>query len=452
MEYANASFTIFPSVVVADQKTTVSISPHGSHARFDDNFKSVPPDQIMTPRLPYGYKNKNEDITYTIYIVPMEHSNHYAPISSYDKITTRPCNGGLVFDYTFSDEQKYTLVIMDPYNEEHELISLNIYCIQPDLCNKYPFKGDLHVHSYFSDGHESPEIVAANYRRHGFDFMTLTDHCKRFPSEYLVDFYRDIPIDMEIYHGEEIHVPFPFYIHAISINGNSSVNEYYVDHSELCDAECTELAKTLNLPDNADAIDISKRVWIAREINKRGGLSILVHPHWIYENVYNMRDSSTQYLLKNNIYDAFELLGGMSIQENNIQTALYSQLRAEGVTIPIVGSSDSHGTEPPVYFDELFTLVFAEDTSFENISKAIKNQSSVAVQILPNDNYQVYGEYRLVKYARFLMDNYFPKHNELCIEQGRLMKEFACGASDALSQLKSISGRTKQFAKKFFGF
>ena len=63
----------------------------------------------------------------------------------------------------------------------------------------------------------------------------------------------------------------------------------------------------------------------------------------------------------------------------------------------------------------------------------------------------MHGPYRYVKYARYLLENYFPRYNELCFEQGRLMKEWACGDEDALATLKSLQGRTDTFANRFFG-
>lgn len=37
-------------------------------------------------------------------------------------------------------------------------------------------KGNLHTHTTNSDGDSSPEVVAAWYRDHGYDFLALTDH------------------------------------------------------------------------------------------------------------------------------------------------------------------------------------------------------------------------------------------------------------------------------------
>lgn len=38
------------------------------------------------------------------------------------------------------------------------------------------FKGNLHTHSFWSDGDDFPEMIADWYRRHGYHFLALTDH------------------------------------------------------------------------------------------------------------------------------------------------------------------------------------------------------------------------------------------------------------------------------------
>ena len=38
------------------------------------------------------------------------------------------------------------------------------------------YKGNLHTHTLKSDGDASPEKVARWYGRHGYDFLTLSDH------------------------------------------------------------------------------------------------------------------------------------------------------------------------------------------------------------------------------------------------------------------------------------
>jgi hypothetical protein len=38
------------------------------------------------------------------------------------------------------------------------------------------FKGNLHTHTFWSDGDEFPEIVVQWYKENGYDFLALTDH------------------------------------------------------------------------------------------------------------------------------------------------------------------------------------------------------------------------------------------------------------------------------------
>ena len=38
------------------------------------------------------------------------------------------------------------------------------------------FKGNTHTHTLWSDGDAAPEVAAAWYRDHGYDFLVLSDH------------------------------------------------------------------------------------------------------------------------------------------------------------------------------------------------------------------------------------------------------------------------------------
>lgn len=64
----------------------------------------------------------------------------------------------------------------------------------------------------------------------------------------------------------------------------------------------------------------------------------------------------TDYLFEHQVYDAFELFGGQSVRENNIQIAFYEEQLMKGRTIPVLGLSDSHGNRaagmlPAVLYD-----------------------------------------------------------------------------------------------------
>ena len=62
------------------------------------------------------------------------------------------------------------------------------------------------------------------------------------------------------------------------------------------------------------------------------------------------------------------------------------------------------------------------------------------------------GSLRLVRYANFLGNNFIPLHDELCFEEGRAMKDYACGLPGAEDILRLISGRMKAQREKYFAF
>ena len=180
MKMQIADYEVRPGVVPSGEKAVVRIIPRGKHARFDDQVRRQPKDS------PFSFAPEvfepDADIEYKIYFLPMEQSTAPEPMSVCESVLVRPCaDGSLEFQHVFSGEQEYKLVIVD--SNDRELLRLSIYSLHQDLYGRRAYRGDLHVHSYFSDGREDPMIVAANYRKNGFDFMALTDHHKMYPSD-----------------------------------------------------------------------------------------------------------------------------------------------------------------------------------------------------------------------------------------------------------------------------
>lgn len=424
-----ADYEVFPSVVRSGENSSIAIKPRGEHARFIDEFK------------------------YIITFIPMEGRNvKYEPGVSerkkYDTLETSPQNGTISFTYCFTGEQEWSVTIKEKDSRNCEKV-FHIYSLLPDLHGKKAYKGDLHIHSNKSDGAEEPAIVAANYRKAGFDFMAITDHHRWYPSKEAIDKYKGVDIDLKMFFGEEVHVP-DNYIHMVNFGGQISVNELYENNKQQIDEEISRAAENISAPEGVNALEYSYRKWIVDNIRKGSGLAILVHPFWIWDHVYNMQTKMTEYMFETQYYDAFELLGGQTAFENNMQTALYYEQRARGRSIPIVGSSDSHGTEPPVWFNSIKTILFSEDLELDSICKNIKSLYSAAVANT-GEGMRVDGPFRMVKYAMFLLKYYFPRHDELCFEEGVLMKNYACGDRTAGKLLELYAGRTAEFADKFFG-
>lgn len=55
------------------------------------------------------------------------------------------------------------------------LVSLTA-CSVPENDHRQWYKGNLHTHSYWSDGDEFPEMIMSWYKDNGYDFVALTDH------------------------------------------------------------------------------------------------------------------------------------------------------------------------------------------------------------------------------------------------------------------------------------
>lgn len=434
MKIGASNYDVFPCVVRSGEKTKVTVSPCGECAAFEDGVR------------------------YTVSVLPAEHSEiTYIPNGNisdsrgcYDKITAVPKHGVISFEYIFEDEQQWALDIY-PGADEGSAVRFFVYSVFDDLYERHPFMGDLHAHSCRSDGREEPAVVAANYRRAGFDFMGLTDHGKWRPSAEAIEKFADVPIDLLLCHGEEVHLK-GGYMHLVNFASDYSVNELFYENEDKIHAMLEKEAGTEKTPRGVNALEYVYRRWACMQIRKSGGLCIVPHPFWIHGPYqFNMRSKMLDYVFETGIYDAFELIGGQTVHENNLQIAYYMDQLQKDRKIPVVGSSDSHGTDPARYFGQSKTIVFAKALDSASVCNAVRESYSVAVDNMPNESARVYGQFRLVKYARFLLENYFPFHDSLCFEEGRLMRDYICGENGAAQALSALHGRTERYRIKKLG-
>lgn len=422
-----SKYRVLPCLLRMGVEQTVNIIPMGIGKRFDD------------------------ETDYIVSFIPMEFydAERLSFHTQWDCVTVKPIDGALRVSYTFEGEQEWVISITTQEEKENKKkpIEVRVYSLDDDLYALNPYLGDLHVHSCRSDGQEDPAIVAANYRKEGFDFFALTDHHKWCPSDEMLRAYADVPLGIKLFHGEEVHIP-SAWIHIVNFGGSYSVNELYHNDPEAITARVEAEAAEMQTPKGVNTVEFAWRKWCVEEIRKSGGLAIAAHPYWRYMQTYNMSSAMLDYVFETGTYDAFELIGGNDAYGNNMQVVFYQDQRAKGRVIPIVGSSDSHGTDPAVFFGLGKTIVFAKDREFSSICEAIKSGYSVAIEQQKREEERVYGTYRMVKYARFLLDRYFPAHNELCVEEGILMREYALGDESAKKRLAELADRTERHMKK----
>jgi hypothetical protein len=418
----NLYYDVFPRIVRTHQDALITIRPLFDHCRFDS---SQP---------------------YQACLLPAEGAPH-AP-----KMPLTPQDGLLRFPCHFEDEQEYVLCIERLVHGEVVFVAeFRLYALQADLFARRPWKGDLHMHSDYSDGKESPAYIAAACRRIGMDFMAVTDHRQYAPSLEAMNAFANVPVDLRIYPGEEVHPP-DNSVHIIHFGGRFSVNELFASDTYWDEVQAIE-GGLADLPEGNTRYTAASCVWCFNKIRQAGGLGVFCHPYWFTRHRYDVPQSVTDWLLDKQPFDALELIGGyhrFEADSNTLQVARYHEERSRGKRIPIVGVSDSHGCETGDLFGWYYSVVFAPTTDLADLSQAIKELYSVAVEALPGETARAYGPFRLVRYTLFLLREIFPQHDAMCVEEGRQMMAFLAGETQALAALKGFQGGTKKISRHFW--
>lgn len=414
-----------------------------------------------------------DDVVYDIVIVPKEESDvpkdAVMSLDGWDNnrmvYHIRPENGKLKITHRFDGEQEWAIRISSSNYETHlnpmyaknsphwdslihrpeAGVAVSVYSLAPDLYARRAKKGDFHIHTTVSDGSETPERTAANYRKEGYDVIAMTEH-NAFNSSAEVCKKLSFMENYELICGEEVHNGYLGHLHIVNIGSNYSVNEIYLKEPERVAHEVSELSEKTRVPDDVDSKEYLYRLWTYNEIKKSGGYAIYPHPYWGVKDHYHVETSMSKAVMKNGLCDAFELLGGCTPAENNLQLALYYEMVAQGHKLPVVASSDSHSSMPgSPHFGQIYTIVFDKD----DVIRSVDNGYSVAVEALHGESVRVYGQLRLVKYAHFLIKNYFSRRAPLCAASGLFVERYLLGEDDK-SMIIAVEDRIAKFTERFF--
>ena len=390
------------------------------------------------------------------------------------ELTVSPVNGVLSFSHCFDGEQEWAIQITRLESDLHvperyrlywkknidalyKPFEFLIYSLEADLYGTRPLKGDLHIHSYESDGSESPELVAAQYRKLGFDYIALTDHFFLAPSLQAIQSFSQIPTALKIFSGEEVH-PYELMngntdtgiFHVINFNPKTSVNRRALEEPEAVRAEIDAIYDELtDISDRGERWEAAWYTWIYRAIHAAGGIVIYPHPYWVLRGTMSVRSSATDMILERHLCDVCEILGGTDLPHNCMQVQMYQEKRAQGFHYPWVASSDSHSVLKHGRFNQAWTVTFARNA--EEIPDRILAGMSVAVDNAEPNSKNVYGELRLARYAWFLLDNYFEQHDELCDSAGQAIRRLVLGDSAQKPLIEALEREIARFGDEFFG-
>jgi len=433
----NRYFDVYPRVVPANRESTIQIVPRFDHVRFrrECQYELIysPVEQVA---LKSGWKPKTKE-----------------PV--------QPQNGRLSITRFFEAEQEHTFVIeeIQPDEKRRVFCTAHVYSLEPDLLALRPFKGDFHMHSNFSDGVESPGYVAGACRRAGLDFMALTDHRQHQYSLEAMAQFREVPVDLRIFPGEEVHPP-DNPIHIVSFGARAGVTDFYrtEELEKTYREEVAQLqARLKDIPAGVDPYQYASCLWAAAKIRELGGLSMFAHCYWYVDSKFGAPGPLRDLLLKERVFDVLELISGFGLADldemdtNGLQVARYQDEAARGNRLAIAGISDTHGVERSEMFGRYYTVCFAPSSEFADLAASIRDFRSVAVEAIRGDRPRPFGPFRLVKYAHFLLREIFPQHDELCFEEGRRMIEHASGDKGAPEVLRALQGQVARLYDHYWG-
>jgi hypothetical protein len=115
-------------------------------------------------------------------------------------------------------------------------------------------KGCLHIHTTCSDGELSPQRVADEYGRRGYDFIAYTDHDYLLKPNYR-DAYEKVKSDMIIFPGVELTVFVKGYVHVNRIEGEKEVLHVF-NHISEYDLSVNQVFERLESLKNMYPIDV----------------------------------------------------------------------------------------------------------------------------------------------------------------------------------------------------
>lgn len=412
-------YECFPAVAKVGVRTRVAIVPEGGCRFFRD------------------------DKYYEMWVGGMRDDmpDYHKPVEP--NTVCRAKDGYLWFDFTFEREMEYSVRFRE---KGGEYIEMSMYAVRGDLFGLRPLKGDLHTHSYYSDGIDDVAMTAARYRETGYDFYTLTDHNRYYTSKMAEEAYDGVDLGLCFMHGEEVHTP-GSKLHIVHIGGNASVDALYINDRANFEEETARIEKSLTRVPEQYRSRIAEAVWACGKIHEFGGIAILAHPYW-KSNIRNLSEDFCNLLFDQRIFDAFELVGGVDPQGINMQLAQWQEQKLKGNNISVVGSSDCHNDNFTAFATK-FTVVFAEKNAEESIVDAVRRGMSVAGE-LDGGAVRFYGDYRLVQFAHFLYAHYFEATRRLFAGEGSLMRRYI-REEIGKEPLNLLAGEGDKFYGRFYG-
>lgn len=223
----------------------------------------------------------------------------------------------------------------------------------PNILGYKTLKCDFHLHTYFSDGHVSPDMRVMEAWREGLDAIAITDHNKLKKEFLAVDYNKSFDIASVI--GQDLGM---VVIKGVEFTEGKPVGHYnflFIDDANQYDSQIIE-------PDAAIELAASK-----------GAFVIWNHPGWPDENC-QIYDFQRKYIDQKKI-GAIEIFNHEEFYPLAIDFSMDNNLAP-------IGASDLH--YPVDYFYDLsktkrpMTFVFVTEDTENGIKEALLAGRTVA--------------------------------------------------------------------------
>lgn len=381
----------------------------------------------------------------------------------------------IVFDFKAAREEEYCFMLQTVSPEQVAKLQyvFKIYALEEDLFALRPFKGDLHVHGSWSqcgNRDEDPKYLLKTARKYGLDFFALTDHAQHEPSRILRQYAQELGTECNVLPGEECHsligrratyfVNNDFYSpnHIVSIGAREGVCDYINAHFEEYQADLERRMAEMPTTLGRTAREMCASAdYIMDKIHEYGGTVIFAHPFWRTGDRCNLPAPVREHILKQGKYDAMEVIG-LGQVSNRLNVLRMGNMEAlalwqeeslkKGKLIPLVGSTDSHNAER--LLGRQYTIAFAKANTSEDICQAVKCGNAVAFMDFENEVPYGFGPRRLLKYAYFLQEEYFPLHDEMCRTEAGLIAEEYSGRSKPGTVKAICQGKQEALFVRYF--
>lgn len=206
------------------------------------------------------------------------------------------------------------------------------YQVQVAYKYRRPLKGDLHTHTFASDGVHSMEELAWKAKRNGLDFVAITDHNQMVSRVALpqVEGVALIPgVEWTHYQG-----------HANFLGVDKPFDGCFATNS------------------------LEETQKIFKTAHERGALITVNHP---YEGGCEFK-----YDLQSLPFDCLEIWNGPMRESNLKAVGLWQAMLSAGKKIPACAGSDYHRDTPFIFLGGPTTCVFADSNGASDILAALK--------------------------------------------------------------------------------